>query len=93
MSDAEINAVRVHAAAHARRERAMFSIAGVNACLAEIDRLRASNRGMVKALREGEDALASIAGDRPPRKFPHTSYDIAVEALPVVRAALVDCGD
>ncbi len=42
MSDPQINAVRVHAAAHARRARAMFSIAGINACRAETNRLRAA---------------------------------------------------
>jgi len=45
---AEIEKIRAHVEAHKDRERAMFTIAGVRALLAELDRLREALKPFAK---------------------------------------------
>lgn len=53
----------------------------------DVDRC-AEIRRLEAAWAIAEDALASISGERTPKRFPKTSYDIAQEALNEARAAL-----
>lgn len=54
----------------------------------QLDQIARESASQRKALIDAEDALASIAGERTPKKFPQTSYEIAAKVLPAVRAVL-----